>query len=76
MSKSRCPACNPIHSGGFLQRNQTARLKIKCSLCQGTRLVDVEIAKRYVAAFNSNSGPEPTVYIGREGMAPKTGGHT
>lgn len=48
----RCPACNPIHgqaSGmirGGRRSDKTARRE--CEMCSGTKLVAIEVARRYL----------------------------
>lgn len=48
----RCPACNKIHSGGMFGRHHADR-RNDCELCNGTKLVDIDVAKRYLVAIGS-----------------------
>ena len=61
--KSRCPACNPLHGGSFSKRFPRARPNVKtrkssCTLCGGTREVDVETAGRYIGALQEHDSED------------------
>ncbi len=61
-SKSRCPACNPIHQGS-IRRTMKASFHrdASCVLCKGSKLVPTDMAKRYVAAMFGNTESRLTV---------------
>lgn len=48
MKQSRCPACNPMHGTHGVFRGGGRGREKECSLCKGSKLVEVEVAKRYV----------------------------
>lgn len=48
VKKSRCPACNPIHSGGPMGQAKANQKKAKCVLCKGVKMIKVDMACRYV----------------------------
>jgi hypothetical protein len=60
---SRCPACNPMHTGSFMRRSaddepkkRTGRgsrpARKSCELCGGSRQVSVEVSRRFVEAIS------------------------
>ena len=66
-SLSRCPACNPMHTGSFMRRSADDEPKKRsgrgsrpakkpCDLCGGTRRVPVDVSRRFVEAI-SPRGP-------------------
>lgn len=54
MSETRCPACNPIHGSLALATRHLKAKKHrdrKCTLCQGSALVALDVATRFLNAI-------------------------